>query len=91
MQATQLQEPNKVLCTIISRWVIHFNYHEPALAGCPVNVPLCDLRQHVKTCAFNQGTSQTPVRAITTASPSKMCGDVADRLMGTIALSKTNE
>ena len=101
MQATQLQEPNKGLRTIISRWIIHCDYHEPALAGCPVKtVPLCDLRQHVKTCAFNLATLHTPVRAITTASlvgdvlqasPSKMCGDVAERLMSTIALSKTNE
>ena len=100
MQATQLQEPNKVLRTIISRWVIHCDYHEPALAECPVTVPLCDLSQHVKTCAFSPATSHIPVRASTTASlvgdvlqasPSKMCGDVADRLMSTIALSKTNE
>ena len=100
MQATQLQEPNTVLRTIISRWVIHCDYHEPAWPGCPVTVPLCDLRQHVKTCAFNPATSHTPVMAITTASlvddvlqasPSKMCGDVADRLMSTIALSKAND
>ena len=70
------------------------------MAGCPVTVPLCDLRQHEKTCAFNPTSLHTPVRAITTvslvgdvlqASPSKMCGDVADRLMSPIALSKTNE
>ena len=100
MQETQLQEPSKVLPTIISRWVIYCDYHEPALAGCPFTGPPCDLRQHVKTCAFNHATSHTPVRAITTASlvgdvlqasPSKMCGDVADRRMSIIALSKTNE
>ena len=100
MQATQLQESNKVLLTIISKWIIHCDYHEPALAGCAVTVLLCDIRQHVKTCAFNPATSHTPVRAITTASlvrdvlqtsPSKMCGNVADRLMSTIPLSKTNE
>ena len=70
------------------------------LLACTVTVHLCDLRQHSKTCALSPAVLHTPVRATTTASlvgdvllasPSKTCGDVADRLMIPITLSKTSE
>ena len=63
-------------------------------------MPLCDLRQHSKTCALSSAVLHTPVRATATASlvgdvlqatPSKTWGDVADMLMSPIALSKISK
>eukprot|EP00117_Sycon_ciliatum_P031872 scpid34853/ scgid24846/ E3 ubiquitin-protein ligase NRDP1; RING finger protein 41 len=87
--ASSLQQPNRVLRDIVSNWTIHCDYHKPALVGCRQTVPLKRLKLHVDSCTFNPSGSGTPIRTVNpsatvedilTASPSKLQGNVADRL-----------
>ena len=99
--APSLQRPNRVIRSMISNWTIHCDYHEPALAGCSATVPLHQLQKHVDACAFSPAATSSrhsqPIRTISAtssvsdvlqASPSKMCGDVADRLTSKLVTAK---
>ena len=56
-----------------------------------MTVPLCDLQDHVAQCEFSGGTSRNPIKAVRmtskvadvlAASPSKLHGNVSERLTG---------
>ena len=70
------------------------------LLGCPEIVPLPQLRQHVSSCTFARGThpptlkrvvtESTPVKAILTASPSKLQGKTTDTLLAHLVDAKSS-
>ena len=98
--ASMLQKPSKVLAAILSNWTVRCDYYKPALSGCHATVSLCDLKEHVASCAFNPATSMTPIRTtnpkatveeVLTASPSKLKGNVAGKLMSHLVMARAEE
>ena len=97
MQAPSLKHPDKALSKLLSSRSIRCDFYAPSLCGCPAVVPLHTLKQHVDTCSFNPTTPGIPIRAvrpsstvseITTASPSKLQGDVARSLTGSMVVAQ---
>ena len=89
MVASTLLRPHPIVIKMISMSTIHCDYHSEALQGCPASVALQSLRQHVSNCPY-KGTSALAMRTvrpsstateIMSASPSKLQGNVADKLM----------
>jgi len=102
MKASELQQPHKVLCRIMGNWSIHCDFHKPALDGCPAVVPLRDLQEHTSTCPFNEKSTsqsiairtvrpQSTVEEVIAASPTKLRGDVAERLTAHVISSREEE
>eukprot|EP00117_Sycon_ciliatum_P031026 scpid26618/ scgid24343/ E3 ubiquitin-protein ligase NRDP1; RING finger protein 41 len=101
MALATLQKPCKLVCNMVSKWGVHCDFHEPALSGCPATVRLHELRGHVTSCPFNPSTSSgTPIRTATkaatveeilAASPSKLRGDVSDRLTCHLVSAKAED
>ena len=91
------------VCSVVGRlmgnWTLRCDFYKPALAGCPVTSTLRELKTHIRSCIFNPATSgtQSPIRTLNLsdtceqmlmASPSKLRGDVGDRVASQIVLSR---
>ena len=102
MIASQLCRPGRVLCRVLSNRSIRCDFYKPALDGCPMVVPIQHLQNHVKECAFNpdEPAKQQPIRAVrpsstvaevTTASPSKLQGNVAGSLIARLVSARAQD
>ena len=94
--------PHPIVREIIANSTIHCDNYAAALQGCPVTVPLATLRSHVAECPYQQNNEATglvirTVRPSSTAaeillaSPSKLRGNVADKLVGHLVQAKAKD
>ena len=100
LKASELKTPGKVPRRMMDGWTLRCDFHKPSLQGCPVVTPLRDLRKHVAACQFNPATTTAPIRTVRqsstvedvlSASPSKLCGNVADRLTGHLVAARVHD
>ena len=102
MPSSSLKRPHPIVREIIANSTIHCDNYAAALHGCPVTVPLAKLRPHVAECPYQQSNKATglvirTVRPSSTAaeillaSPSKLRGNVADKLVGHLVQAKAED
>ena len=87
--ASQLLQCSTRRC--LAETSIHCDNYLDHLNRCPAIIPLEELRNHVSKCTNTRKhtlTSSTPVAAVLTASPTKLQGDVSDRLTTHLVKSK---
>ena len=100
MNSASIKSPSEALQRIMSNWTVRCDYYAPALVGCQVTTTLSQLRHHVQNCPHDPSTSETPVRAampsskiddILSASPSKLRGNIGQRIAIHTVKSNTEE
>ena len=91
MKASCLQQPCKLFQQLSGKWSIRCDFYDTALRGCGTIVPLEQLQEHTKQCAFSPTSTTPPIRSvrgssivedILSASPSKLQGNKAEELKG---------
>jgi len=100
LKASMLTRVCKVLGRMLGNWSVRCDFYKPALAGCPTTVRLRELQDHVRACPYNPDNPSTPKRTVNPsdmasemlmASPSKLQGDVGDRLAARYTLSRVED
>ena len=101
LKSSLLRELSPHFVKVIGSSSIHCDFYQPALRGCPTVVPLEKLQAHIQDCKFNpkHASQKTPIRVVNmrssvaevlSASPSKLRGDISERLTGHLVTAKAD-
>lgn len=98
LKASELKSPHPRVARMLSSSTVRCDYYDEALRGCPATMKLMSLQEHVRQCPFRQGSAQairtvrpsSTAAEILSASPSKLRGNVAEKLVGQLVKAHTH-